>query len=222
MVLQQDNANRRIPVSHIYYPRDWTWVPHDGKQTGSPLDQWDMVWMQWDYRLSTGLPPSSRLCWLWRQKEDLQRAWNWDRRAVWDQVRLSHCRHDSLVTIRDEARLGRGHNDQSRWGYLCSETILVLHMYSPGDWTRVPHDGKKTGSSLDQWDMVWMQWDCRLSTVLCIFNPYHWLSKRHNSSWHIQSIFVDVFSPTFEMSVWICTNRCKYHGQPVFIYFVAL
>ncbi len=34
-----------------------TWVPCDGKQTGSPLDQWDMVRMKWDCRLSTGLPP---------------------------------------------------------------------------------------------------------------------------------------------------------------------
>jgi hypothetical protein len=39
----------------------WTWVPCDGKQTGSPLDQWDMVKMKWDCKLSTGLPPSSRL-----------------------------------------------------------------------------------------------------------------------------------------------------------------
>jgi hypothetical protein len=32
-----------------------------------------------------------------------------------------------------------------------------------GFWTRVPHDRKQTGSPLDQWDMVWMMWDCRLS-----------------------------------------------------------
>ncbi len=31
----------------------WTWVPCDGKQTGSPLEQWDMVRMMWDCRLST-------------------------------------------------------------------------------------------------------------------------------------------------------------------------
>ncbi len=35
-------------ISHL-----WTWVPCDGKQTGSPLDQWDMVRMKWDCRLST-------------------------------------------------------------------------------------------------------------------------------------------------------------------------
>jgi hypothetical protein len=73
------------------------------QQTGSPLDQWDMVWMQWDCRLSTGLPPpSSRLCRLWSWKEDLQRAWNRDRRAVWDQVGLSHCRHGSLVMVQSK------------------------------------------------------------------------------------------------------------------------
>ncbi len=33
-------------------------------------------------------PPSSQLCWLWSQQEDLQQAWNQDRRAVWDQVGL--------------------------------------------------------------------------------------------------------------------------------------
>ncbi len=36
---------------------------------------------------------------LWSWKEDLQRAWNQDRRAVWDQVGLSHCRYNSLVMV---------------------------------------------------------------------------------------------------------------------------
>ncbi len=35
----------------------WTWVPCDRKQTGCPLDQWDMVRKKWDCRLSRGLPP---------------------------------------------------------------------------------------------------------------------------------------------------------------------
>ncbi len=48
-----------ILVSHKYPPGDWTRVPHDGKQTGSPLDQWDMVRMKRDCRLSTGLPPAA-------------------------------------------------------------------------------------------------------------------------------------------------------------------
>jgi hypothetical protein len=41
------------------------------------------------------------------------------------QVGLSHCRHDGLVTVRDEARLRRGHNDQSRRGHQCSEITLT-------------------------------------------------------------------------------------------------
>ncbi len=61
--------------------------------------------------------PSSRRCRLWSRKEDLQRAWNRYRRAVWDQVGLSHCWHNGLVTVRDETRLRRGHNDQSRQGH---------------------------------------------------------------------------------------------------------
>ncbi len=87
-----------------------------------------MVWMQWDCRFYTGLPlppPRSRLCWLWSWKEDLQQAWNRDRRAVWDQVGLSHCRHEGLMMVQDEARLRRGHNDQSCWGHQCSETTLT-------------------------------------------------------------------------------------------------
>jgi hypothetical protein len=91
--------------------------------------------MQWDCRLSTGLPPSSWLCRLWSRKEDLQRAWNWVRRAVWDQVALSHCRQDSLVTVRDKACLRPGHNDQSCRGHQCSETMLTgesqFHINTP-------------------------------------------------------------------------------------------
>ncbi len=37
---------------HISSPKGiWTWFPCDGKQTGCPLDQWDMVRMKWDCRL---------------------------------------------------------------------------------------------------------------------------------------------------------------------------
>jgi hypothetical protein len=70
-------------------------------------------------------PLSSRLCQLWSRKEDLKRVWNRDRRAAWDQVGLSHCWHDGLVTVRDEARLRQGHNDQSRRGHQCSETMIT-------------------------------------------------------------------------------------------------
>ncbi len=75
------------------------------------------------------------VCQLWSQKEDLQRAWNRDRKAVWDQVGLSHCRHDGLVMVRDEAPLRQGHNDQSRRGHQCSKTTLtgesLLHISTP-------------------------------------------------------------------------------------------
>ncbi len=143
---------------------------------GRPLDQWNCVWMQWDCRLSTGLPlPSSRLCRLWSRKEDLQWAWNRDRKAMCDQLGLSHCSHDRLVTVRDEARLRRGHNDQSRGGHQCSKTMITgksqVHRSTPPpprDWARVPHDRKQTGGPVDQWNCVWMQWDFRLSTF-CIF-----------------------------------------------------
>jgi hypothetical protein len=160
---------------HISTPLGiWTWVPCDGKQTGSPLDQWDMVRMKWDCRLCTGLPPSSRLRWLWSRKGDLQRAWNRDRKAVWDQEGLSHCQHEGLVMVRDEARLRRGHDDQSCRGHQCSETTLTgeswFHISIPlGIWTWVPFDSKQTGSPLDQWDMVRMKWDCRLSTYSYFF-----------------------------------------------------
>jgi hypothetical protein len=93
---QQEN-----PVSLKYPPGDWTRVPHDGKQMGSPLDQWEMVWMQWDCRLSAGLTPPPA-------------------------AGLSHCRHDGLVTVRDEACLRQGHiNDQSLRGHQCSKRMLI-------------------------------------------------------------------------------------------------
>ncbi len=70
-----------------------------------------------------------------KPKEDLRWAWNRDRRAVWDQVGLSHCRHNSLVTVREEACLRQGHNDQSHGGHQCSETTLTgesgLHISTP-------------------------------------------------------------------------------------------
>jgi hypothetical protein len=39
----------------------------------------------------------------------------------------SHCWHNSLVTVRDEARLRQGHNNQSRRGHQCSETTWALN-----------------------------------------------------------------------------------------------
>jgi hypothetical protein len=74
-------------------------------------------------------PPSSRLCQLWSRKEDKQRAWNQDRKAVWDQVGISHCQHNSQVTVWDEARFRWGHNDQSYQGHQCSETTLIVESW---------------------------------------------------------------------------------------------
>ncbi len=51
--MKRDNANRRIPVHISTLQGIWTQVPCDGKQTGRPLDQWDMVRMKWDCRLCT-------------------------------------------------------------------------------------------------------------------------------------------------------------------------
>ncbi len=116
MSLHWDNANRRISVSHKSPQGFWTWVPCDGKQTGS---QRDMV------RMNLGFPPSSQLCWLWNRKGDLQRAWNRDSKAVWDQVGLSHCWYKGPVTVRDKAWLRQGHNDQSRRSHQYSETTLT-------------------------------------------------------------------------------------------------
>jgi hypothetical protein len=82
-----------------------------------------------------GFPPSSRLCPLWSWKEDLQRALNRHRRPVWDQVGLLHCRHNGLGTVRDKAHLRQGHNEQSRGGHQCSETMLTgespFHISTP-------------------------------------------------------------------------------------------
>jgi hypothetical protein len=144
-----------------------------------------MVRMKWDCRLSTELPPSSQLRWLWSRKGDLQLAWNRDRKAVWDQVGLSHRWHEGLVMVRDEACLRRGHNDdQSRRGHQCSETTLTgesrFQISTPqGIWTCVPCDGKQTGSPLDQWDMVRMKWDCRLSTSESIAEIFRQAMFRH-------------------------------------------
>ncbi len=48
---------------------------------------------------------------------------------------LSHCQHDGLMTVRDQACLRLGHNDQSRWGHQYSETMLTgesrFHMSIP-------------------------------------------------------------------------------------------
>jgi hypothetical protein len=98
-----------------------SWWEAKGWPTGSVRLCMNAVRLQGLHRA----PPSSRLCQLWSRKEDLQWAWNRDRKAVWDQEGLSHCRQDGLVTVWDEARLRPGHNDQSRRGHQYSETMLT-------------------------------------------------------------------------------------------------
>ncbi len=155
---------------HISPPRGFEPVTLvAGSKQVSPLDQWDMVRIMWDCRLFTGLPPSSRLCRLWSQKGDLQRAWNQARKAVWDQVGLSHCRHDGLVTVGDEALLMINHVG----GHQCSETTLTgeswFHINPPRGFEPVTLvAGSKQVSPLDQWDMVRIMWDCWLYTILFI------------------------------------------------------
>jgi hypothetical protein len=131
----RDNANRRIPVSHKYHPGDWTWVPHDRKQMGGPLDQGTMYECSEIAGSPQGFPPAANYVWLWSRKKELQRACNRDKRALWDQAGLSHFRYEGLVMVRDEARLRRGHNDQSCRGHQCSETTLTgecwFHISTP-------------------------------------------------------------------------------------------
>ncbi len=140
----------------------WTQVTCDRKQRVSPPDQWDMVRMKWNCRLSTELPPSSRFRRLWSRKGDLQRAWNRDRKAVWDQVGSSLCWYEGLVTVWDEALLRWGHNDdQSRRGHQCSETSLTgesrFHLNPPRGFEHRP---LVTGSKgLVHWTSeTWWEW----------------------------------------------------------------
>ncbi len=56
---------------HISTPQGiWTRVPCDWKQTGSPLDQWDMVRMRWDCRFCTTVYMYTNSCLekFWHQK----------------------------------------------------------------------------------------------------------------------------------------------------------
>jgi hypothetical protein len=131
-----------------------------------------MVRMEWDCRFSTGLPPSSRLRRLWSRKGDPA--------ASVKPGQESCVRSSGIITLpargpsdsSGQGHIRRGHNDdQSCRGHQCSETSLTgesrFHISTPqGIWTQVPCDGKQRVSPLDQWDMVRMEWDCRLSTVL--------------------------------------------------------
>ncbi len=186
----RDNANRRIPVSHKAPHGFWTQVPCDRKQTGSPLDQWYMVRMKSDCRLSTGLPPSSWLCRLWSRKGDLQRVWNRDRRAVWDQVGLSHCQHEELVMVRDKARLRRSHrNDPSRWGHQCSDTTLTgeSRFHKVPSWGFEPRFLVTGSKRVVHWTSeTWWEWsEIAGSPHISIYTPIL-------LSWRKKTVTVDV------------------------------
>ncbi len=70
-------------------------------------------------------------------------------------------------------------------GWYCSETTGESWFQistSLGNWTWVPCDWKQRVSPLDQWDMVRMKWDCRLSTVSCrLYKKI--ANKENNLSW---------------------------------------
>jgi hypothetical protein len=63
-------------------------------------------------------------------------------------------------------------DDQSRRGHQCSETTLTgesrFHISTPRGFEPVT---LVAGSKQDQWDMVRIMWDCRLSTILPLFSP---------------------------------------------------
>ncbi len=107
--------------------------------TGS---KWVVHWTSetwWEWSEIAGSPegsPQQPTPSVVKPEGNLQRALNRDRRAVWDQVGLSHCQHEDIVMIRDEACLRQGHrNDQSRRGHQCSETTLTgesrFHISTP-------------------------------------------------------------------------------------------
>jgi hypothetical protein len=44
---------------------------------------------------------------------------------LWDQMGLSHCQHNGLMTVQAKACLRQGHNDQLRRCHQCNETTLT-------------------------------------------------------------------------------------------------
>ncbi len=98
----------------------------------SPLDQWEMVRIMWDCRLSTGLPPSS---WLHGCEEG--------RPAASVKPGQESCVRSSgtdILSVRgpSDSYWGRSPvDDQSRRGHQCSVTTLTgesrFHISPPGD-----------------------------------------------------------------------------------------
>ncbi len=135
-------------VAHWTSETWWEWSETAGSPQGSPPSA-DSVGCEAERRPAASVKPGQESC-----------------------VRSSGIITLSAQGLCDGSGRGplrRGHNDQSRRGHQCSETKLTgesrFHISTPqGIWTRVPCDGKQTGSPLDQWNMVRMKWDFRLST----------------------------------------------------------
>jgi hypothetical protein len=140
--------------------------------------------MQWDCRLSTGLPP---------QQPTMSAVKPEGGPAGSVKPGQESCvRSSGIITLsvqRPSDISGRS-PPQTRpqwsitWGHQCSETTLTgesrFHISTPcGDWTRVPHDGKQMGGPLAQWYYVWLQWDCRLSTTQTFLKKTFKLSNKN-------------------------------------------
>jgi hypothetical protein len=163
-VLLRDNANRRIPVSHKYPPGDWTRVPHDGKQTGGPLDQWKLCIV---YECSeTAVSPQGSP---WQPTMLVVKPEGGPPASV-KPGQKSCVRSSGIITLLAQwPSDGSGPSlpqTRPQWSITlgspmyrdnANRRILVSHKYPPGDWTRVSHDGKQMGGPLDQWNCIWMQ-----------------------------------------------------------------
>jgi hypothetical protein len=122
--------------------------------------------MQWDSRLSTGLPSSSQLCQLWSRKEDLQRAWNRD-----------------IPVMRDPGSIPRG---ALMWNRDSSISIVSLHWWPRRDrslWPRLRRASSRTITRLScqqcdnpTWShtalLPWFYACCRSS-----FQLHNWQSR---------------------------------------------
>jgi hypothetical protein len=143
------------------------------------------TWWEWNEIAGSpqGSPPSSRLRQLWSWKEVLQWAWNRDRKAAWDQVGLSHCRHEGLVMVWNEARLRRGYDDQSRRGHQCSKTSLTgesrFHISPPRGFE--PRSLVTRSKGLVHWtSKTWWEWNeiAGSPQVLSMALNLYWLFPR--------------------------------------------
>jgi hypothetical protein len=97
VIRAQKDSQKIVPCSettltgesrfHISPPRGiWTWVPCDRKQTGSPLDQWDMVRMKWDCRVSTPHKKIQTISVIFYSRRDNMSSWNGAQKPVLGRV----------------------------------------------------------------------------------------------------------------------------------------